>query len=80
MTNYELAIEIIGWSSTVIFLVSIVVNQRTHLHELGMLTSVATGIYGYAYGATAIWVKWAIAFVFHFYMWQKIKRSRNEEG
>jgi len=66
-------IEIVGWLSTAIFLFGIVVPQRAHLHLMGILASVTTGIYGYYYGATAIWVKWVIAFFFHAYMWRKTK-------
>jgi len=67
-------IELIGWISTATFLVSIILPQRVRLHELGMFTSVTTGIYAYSHGATAIWVKWLIAFFFHGYMWWKLKK------
>ena len=67
-----IAIEIIGWISTLVFLLSIIVPQREHLHAMGILSSVTTGIYAYSYGATAIWVKWFIAFFFHSYMWYKL--------
>lgn len=73
MTTNEIVIEIIGWTSTITFLVSIVLPQRIRLHEMGIFTSVTTGIYAYAHGATAIWVKWLIAFFFHFYMWRKLR-------
>lgn len=77
---WELIIEIIGWTSTGLFLASILLPQRRHLHALGVVTSITTGIYAYAHGATAIWVKWAIAFFFHSYMWYKIHRvSKTEE-
>lgn len=75
MTGRELVIEVIGWASTLAFLISIVLPQRIRLHELGMFTAVTTGIYGYAHNATAIWVKWLIAFFFHFYMWMKLRKS-----
>lgn len=68
-------IEIIGWISTGLFLFSIIVPHRTHLHLIGILAAITTGIYGYYYGATAIWVKWGIAFFFHAYMWYKTKSS-----
>lgn len=68
-------IEIIGWISTGLFLISILLPQRTHLHALGILASITTGIYAYAHGATAIWVKWVIALFFHSYMWYKIKQQ-----
>jgi hypothetical protein len=68
-------IESIGWLSTILFLVSIVAPERVHLHSLGIFTSVTTGIYAYSHSATAIWVKWLIAFFFHGYMWIKIKRT-----
>ena len=67
MTTRELLIEAVGWTSTVTFLVSIVLPQRLRIHELGMFTSVTTGLCASAHGATAIWVKWAIALVFHLY-------------
>jgi len=73
MTTEELVIEIIGWTSTITFLVSIIHPQRIRLHELGMFTAVTTGVYGYAHGAPAIWVKWIIAFTFHLYMWRKLR-------
>ncbi|AZZ36300.1 hypothetical protein CIK05_05680 [Bdellovibrio sp. qaytius] len=76
MTTNEIIIEIIGWSSTIAFLVSIVVPSRNNLHLLGLFTSVTTGIYGYAHGATAIWVKWLIAFFFHGYMIWKLKKKQ----
>ena len=63
-----IVIEAIGWLSTALFLASIIVPKRSHLHLMGILTAVLTGIYGYAHGATAIWVKWLIAFFFHGYM------------
>lgn len=75
MTTNEIIIETIGWISTATFLYSIVVPQRINLHWLGVFTSVTTGIYGYAHGATAIWVKWLIAFFFHSYMIWKIRKE-----
>jgi len=68
-------VEIIGWISTLLFLVSIVIPKRIHLHFLGVGASITTGIYAFYYGATAIWVKWLIAFFFHGYM---IFKSRRE--
>lgn len=73
MTLYEVIIEIIGWVSTGTFLISIIHPQRRRLHQLGVFTSVTTGVYAYSHGATAIWVKWLIAFFFHLYMWQKLR-------
>lgn len=66
--------ETIGWISTLLFLISIVVPNRVHLHWLGVFASITTGIYAFHHGATAIWVKWAIALFFHSYM---IFKSRN---
>lgn len=75
MSSKEILIEVIGWISTFAFLFSIFVPQRINLHWLGIFTSITTGIYGYAHGATAIWVKWLIAFFFHGYMIWKIKKQ-----
>lgn len=75
MSSNEIIIEVIGWISTITFLVSIVMPSRLNLHWLGVFTSITTGIYGYAHGATAIWVKWVIAFFFHAYMIWKLKRK-----
>ena len=72
----SILIETIGWVSTALFLFSIIAPNRVHLHLLGILCAVTTGIYGYAHGATAIWVKWAIAFFFHSYMWHKMTRVK----
>ncbi len=74
MTVTQWIVEIIGWLSTLTFLISIVLPQRVRLHELGMLTSILTGVYAFEHGATAIWVKWVIAFFFHAYMWKKLKK------
>lgn len=71
-------IEVIGWISTVLFLTSLILPQRVHLHMMGIFAAVTTGIYAYAHGATAIWVKWAIAFFFHAYMWYKLKRAQSK--
>lgn len=68
-------IEIIGWFSTALFLFSIIVPSRVRLHQMGMVTAVTTGIYAYAHGATAIWVKWFIAFFFHLYMMRKSQNT-----
>jgi hypothetical protein len=68
-------IEAIGWISTALFLLSIVIRQRVHLHVLGVFTAVTTGVYAYAHDATAIWVKWIIALFFHAYMWVKLTRE-----
>lgn len=76
MSTNEIIIETIGWISTIAFLVAIVVPKRINLHWLGIFTSITTGIYGYAHGATAIWVKWIIAFFFHAYMIWKLKKQR----
>lgn len=75
MKTSDLVIEIIGWLSTISFLVSILMPARIHLHQLGIFTSLTTGIYAYAHGATAIWVKWIIAFFFHSYMIIKLRRK-----
>lgn len=77
MSGSEIGIEAVGWLSTITFLISIVLPQRMRLHEWGMFTSVTTGIYAYHHGATAIWVKWAIAFFFHLSMWRKLKVERD---
>ena len=73
---WNIFIEIVGWISTGVFLISILVPQRAHLHGLGVLAAVTTGSYAYAHGATAIWVKWIIAFFFHSYMWYKITHKQ----
>ncbi|MCC6138144.1 MAG: hypothetical protein IT287_05900 [Bdellovibrionaceae bacterium] len=78
MNPQTLIIEIIGWISTATFLISIVLPQRLGLHQWGVFTSVTTGIYAYSHGATAIWVKWFIAFFFHLYMWYKIIKNKPE--
>ena len=71
---FTIVMECIGWLSTLLFLVSIVMPQRIHLHSLGVFTSITTGVYAYHHGATAIWVKWVIALFFHLYMWWKLTR------
>ena len=73
MNTWEIALECVGWISTLTFLISIVSPRRVRLHEWGMFTSVTTGIYAFHHGATAIWVKWIIAFFFHLYMRLKLK-------
>ena len=70
--------EIIGWISTLLFLISIIVPNRVHLHWLGIFTSITTGIYAYYHGATAIWVKWVIALFFHAYMIWKYRDQKIE--
>lgn len=75
LTISELVIDVIGWVSTAIFLFSILSPRRQRMHEWGIVASITTGIYSYAHGATAIWVKWTIAFFFHLYMIYKIKKS-----
>ena len=72
MTRTQILIELVGWISTATFLLSIILPKRIGLHRLGVFTAVTTGFYAYCHGATAIWVKWAIAFVFHGYMWWKL--------
>jgi hypothetical protein len=71
-------VEGIGWFSTGIFLFSIVTPKRLHLHQLGVVSSLTTGTYAYAHGATAIWVKWTIAFFFHIYMIKKQTSSQSQ--
>jgi hypothetical protein len=72
----SLIVEAIGWISTASFLLSIVLPQRVKLHQWGIFTAITTGIYAYAHGATAIWVKWLIAFFFHLYMWHKLVNTK----
>jgi hypothetical protein len=76
MNANEIIMESIGWISTLTFLVSIILPERVRLHTWGMFTSVTTGIYAFHHGATAIWVKWIIAFVFHGYMWLKLSKHQ----
>ena len=71
----DLGMESVGWLSTITFLVSIVLPQRQKLHEWGVFTAVTTGVYAYYHGATAIWVKWLIAFFFHGYMCWKLRKK-----
>ncbi len=78
MTTREIVIEIIGWISTLTFLFSIIIPQRVKLHQWGMFTAITTGIYSYEHGATAIWVKWLIAFFFHGFMCYKISKVENK--
>ncbi|MGZ3682965.1 MAG: hypothetical protein ACXVB9_12610 [Bdellovibrionota bacterium] len=76
MDYRTVTIEVIGWISTFSFLFSIIIPSRVNLHRLGVFTSVTTGIYAYEHGATAIWVKWFIAFFFHGYMIWKLRERR----
>ena len=76
MATKDLIIGIIGWISTVTFLVSIILPHRVRLHQWGVFTSITTGIYAYSHGATAIWVKWFIALFFHLYMWRKLIKAK----
>ena len=76
----DLIIEGIGWLSTTSFLISIVLPKRQHLHQLGSFTAVTTGIYAFAHGATAIWVKWLIAFFFNAYMWRKSVKAETRSA
>lgn len=76
MTTNEILVESIGWLSTLLFLISILVPNRIHLHVLGVLTSVTTGVYAYYHGATAIWVKWLIALFFHLYGCYKFRAKK----
>lgn len=78
MRTEEIIFEIIGWTSTATFLFSIIVPNRVQLHQLGMFTSITTGIYAYYHGATAIWVKWVIALFFHAYMIYKMKTEEKK--
>jgi hypothetical protein len=72
-------IEAIGWVSTGLFLFSILVPNRRHLHLLGIFAAITTGVYAYYHGATAIWVKWLIAFFFHGFMYfKKESKPANE--
>lgn len=79
-THSSILMEVIGWISTGAFLISIVLPQRIKLHEWGIFTSVTTGVYAFYYGATAIWVKWLIAFFFHLYMWKKLKNESRAQS
>ena len=54
MDYKAIAMESIGWLSTGLFLFSILVPNRKHLHLLGLFAAVTTGIYAYYHGATAI--------------------------
>lgn len=74
-----LGMEAIGWLSTITFLTSIVLPQRQKLHEWGVFTAVTTGVYAYYHGATAIWVKWLIAFFFHGYMWLELRKKTSSD-
>lgn len=75
--NYQsIVVEIIGWVSTATFLISILLPNRVRLHQWGVFTAITTGIYAYAHDATAIWVKWVIAFFFHLYMWVKLGKLK----
>lgn len=72
----EYIIEAIGWISTTAFLFSIVMANRSNLHKLGIFAALTTGFYAFEHGATAIWVKWFIAFFFHSYMVWKLRKAK----
>lgn len=72
MNLHNLLIEVVGWISSATFLISILLPNRVRLHQWGVFTAVTTGVYAYAHDATAIWVKWVVAFFFHLYMWIKL--------
>ena len=80
MDTGTIAIELVGWISTAIFLLSIVVSDRIRLHQLGIFAALTTGAYAYYHGATAIWVKWAMAFFFHLYMIWKLSSKESSSG
>lgn len=79
MNFQNIMIEAIGWISTATFLISIILPHRVHLHQWGVFTSITTGVYAFAHDATAIWVKWIIAFFFHLYMWYKLTADKKRQ-
>ena len=71
-------VEAVGWFSTLVFLVSIIMPNRFHLHVMGVIAAVTTGYYAYEHGATAIWVKWLIALFFHAQMLFKLRARASD--
>lgn len=55
-----LAIEIIGWLSTIIFVASFMVKDRATLHLLGFVACIFKLVYSYQHAVWPLFVNWVI--------------------
>lgn len=56
-------VEIIGWISTVLFVLSFVVKDRVTLHGLGAVACVFKLIYSYHHQVWPLFVNWVILII-----------------
>jgi len=56
-------VELIGWISTVLNLISILTPNRRNLHLIGFFAATATFVYAVGINAQPLIVKWAVMMV-----------------
>lgn len=69
ITHYHIALEVIGWSATALFVSSFLVKKRSLLHFLGFTACILKMIYSYEYHVWPLFANWVILFFIDIYQW-----------
>lgn len=75
ITNYEIAIEVIGWTSTTLFISSFLVSKRSLLHGLGFAACIFKIIYSYHYHVWPLFVNWVLLLGIELYQYYNYKKK-----
>jgi len=58
--TFHYVIEAIGWASTVLFVASFLVRNRSALHAIGFFACILKLIYSYQHAVWPLFVNWVI--------------------
>lgn len=67
LTSYLFWIEVIGWTSTVLFVSSFLVKDRAKLHLIGFIACIFKLVYSYEHAVWPLFVNWVILFFVQLY-------------
>ena len=76
--DWHLIIEIIGWTSTILFVASFLVKDRSVLHLIGFFACIFKLIYSYEHAVWPLFVNWVILLFVQAYQFFKYRKKSTE--
>jgi hypothetical protein len=68
--HWDVLIEVIGWTSTVLFISSFLVKKRSVLHAVGFIACLFKMVYSYHYAVWPLFVNWVVLIGVQLYQWR----------
>lgn len=84
MGEYQLLLEVLGWSGTLILVLSYLCKTRMTLHSVALVSTIMKSFYCYERKVWPLFANWVALIIVHIYKMQSIyrenRRLKHEKG